>query len=99
MRSTTLLILAALALTGPAGAAGRDRIERSDFAPAVATQYARPDGGKRYEYPPNTGNIVRAQDKTAYDKPPSDPASKSSRPEPVSAPTNPATKPPDRVGR
>lgn len=65
---------------------------------AAPTQSAPPDGGKRYEYPPNTGSIVRPEDRTAYDRPAGDPRSKSSATEPGTT-TNPDRKPPESVGR
>ena len=65
---------------------------------AAPTQSAAPDGGKHYDYPPNTGTIVRPEDRTPYDRPASDSRSKSSGTEPGTT-TDPARKPPEAVGR
>ena len=69
-----------------------------DFQPAVSTQYRPPDGGRRYPNP-NTAQLQRAQDRTSSDRSMKDNSGKASRPLPPGTPTDPATKPPDQVGR
>lgn len=88
MKSFVIVAGVSLALTGGA-------LAQQSAAP---TQSAPPDGGKRYEYPPNTGTIVRPEDRTPYDRPANDPASKSSGTEPGTT-TDPTRKPPEAVGR
>ena len=100
MRVVPLVALALLgsAATGPARADYGVRAIWNDFQPAVSTQYRPPDGGRRYD-PPNTGLLVQERQKTDYDRPVSDPRSKSSKTLPAGTSTNPSTKPPDQVGR
>ncbi|MBV9077092.1 MAG: hypothetical protein JO048_06365 [Methylobacteriaceae bacterium] len=66
-------VLLLVALPGAADAA-RVRATRTDLAPAASTQYAPPDGGIRYRYPPDTSSILRPQDRTPYDVPTDRPA-------------------------
>lgn len=97
----TLAVAATLGIAAIAGPARADYGVRpiwNDFQPAVSTQYRAPDGGRRYD-PPNTGLLVQESQRSDYDRPTSDPRSKSSRPLPPGTPTNPATKPPEQVGR
>ena len=72
---------------------------RTDLQPASPTARSAPDGGKVYNYPPNTGAILRPQDRTPYDVPPGNPQSKSSRSVPTGSNTNPSQKPAEEVGR
>lgn len=53
---------------------------QSDLAPAAPTARSGPDAGQRYEYPPNTGNIVQPANRTPYDKEPSGNASTGANP-------------------
>ncbi len=88
MRSFVIAAALSLALTGGA-------LAQSSASP---TQSTPADGGKRYEYPPNTAAIVRPEDRTPYDRPANDPRSKSSGTEPGTT-TDPSRKPPEAVGR
>ena len=96
-------IAAALVLTvlaaGPAAAQSGVPRAGSDIRSAAPTQRSEPDGGTRYDYPPNTGAILRPQDRTPYDVPPNRPESKSSTSEPQSGTTNPSKQAPEQVGR
>lgn len=67
-----------------------------DVAPAAPTGASGPDGGRRYEYPPNTGAILRPENRTPY--------SGGGEPAPVRpGESNPtpglSSKPPEQVGK
>ena len=96
---TTCLAAAISVATLPALAQSGVPTTRTDLQSAAPTARSAPDGGKVYDYPPNTGAILRPQDRTPYDVQPGDPQSKSSRAVPTGPNTNPSQKPAEQVGR
>ena len=100
MRRTLLALAVSVGAAGAAFAQNELPPTRADRAPAAPTQSAPPDGGKVYEYPPNTGAILRPQDRTSYDVPSSNPQSKSTGSDASGgSTTDPSRKAPEQVGR
>lgn len=99
MRRIAVAALLTILVAGPVAAQSGVSRAGSDMQPAAPTQRSAPDGGRQYDYPPNTGAILRPQDRTPYDVPPNKPEAKSSTSEPQSGTTNPSKQAPEQVGR
>ena len=91
-----LIFAAVLLAAGPALAQSGVPPARTDQTPAAPTAGAAPDGGRTYQYPPNTATILPPENRTPYSGAGQAPARPTDGSAPVPGLSN---KPAEQVGK